>query len=79
MWVIPPHQNAAFVWAMERVLDVYQRPYDPARPVVCVDESPKRLLRDCSARAVSRYACPMAAYATTASITAKASPRSHRV
>ena len=46
MWVIPPHQNAAFVCAMERVLDVYQRPHDPARPVVCLDESPKQLLRE---------------------------------
>lgn len=46
MWVIPPAQNAAFVCAMERVLDVYQRPYDPARPVVCLDESPKQLLRE---------------------------------
>jgi hypothetical protein len=27
------------------VLDVYQRPYDVARPVVCLDESPKQLLR----------------------------------
>ena len=46
MWVIPPAQNAAFVCAMERVLDVYERPYDPARPVVCLDESPKQLLRE---------------------------------
>jgi len=46
MWVIPPHQNAAFVCAMERVLDVYQRPYNPAQPVVCLDESPKQLLRE---------------------------------
>ena len=46
MWVIPPAQNAAFVWAMERVLDVYQRPYDASRPVVCLDESPKQLLRE---------------------------------
>lgn len=46
MWVIAPHQNAAFVCAMERVLDVYQRPYDPARPVVCLDESPKQLIRE---------------------------------
>jgi hypothetical protein len=46
MWVIPPAQNAAFVCAMERVLDVYQRPYDDARPVVCLDESPKQLLRE---------------------------------
>lgn len=46
MWVIPPAQNAAFVCQMERVLDVYQRPYDPARPVVCLDESPKQLLAE---------------------------------
>lgn len=42
--MIPPQQNAAFVCAMERVLDVYQRRYDPNRPVVCLDESPKQLL-----------------------------------
>ena len=29
---------------MEDVLDVYQRPYDPAYPVVCMDESPKQLI-----------------------------------
>ncbi len=29
---------------MEDVLDVYQRPYDPKRPVVCVDEASKQLL-----------------------------------
>ena len=46
MWVIPPQQNAAFVCQMERVLDVYQRPYEAARPVVCLDESPKQLLRE---------------------------------
>jgi transposase len=46
MWVIAPTQNAAFVCAMERVLDVYQRPYDPARPLVCLDESPKQLIRE---------------------------------
>ena len=28
---------------MEDVLDVYERPYDPRRPVVCVDESNKTL------------------------------------
>lgn len=29
---------------MEQVLDVYQRPYDPAHPVVCMDEQPKQLI-----------------------------------
>jgi hypothetical protein len=41
---IPPEKNAAFVHAMEDVLDVYHRPYDPARPQVCLDESSKQLL-----------------------------------
>lgn len=31
---------------MEQVLDVYKRPYDPLRPVVCMDESPRQLIRD---------------------------------
>lgn len=29
---------------MEKVLDVYKRPYDPMCPVVCMDESPKQLI-----------------------------------
>ena len=29
---------------MERVLDVYKRPFDPLFPVVCMDESPKQLI-----------------------------------
>jgi len=31
---------------MEDVLDVYQRPYDPKRPQVCLDEASKQLLGD---------------------------------
>ncbi len=31
---------------MEDVLDVYQRPYDPMRPQVCLDEASKQLLAD---------------------------------
>lgn len=31
---------------MEDVLDVYQRPYDPKRPQVCLDEASKQLLSD---------------------------------
>ena len=41
-WVIPPQANAEFVCAMEDVLEVYTRPYDPARPVVCLDELGKQ-------------------------------------
>lgn len=31
---------------MELVLDVYQRPYDPSHPVVCMDEASKQLIDD---------------------------------
>ena len=29
---------------MEDLLDLYAEPYDPARPVICFDESPKQLI-----------------------------------
>ncbi len=45
-WVIPPMQNGDFVARMEQVLDVYKRPYDCERPVVCMDESPRQLIRE---------------------------------
>jgi hypothetical protein len=44
MWCLPGRPSAEFVCAMEDVLDVYQRPYDPARPQVCVDETSKQLV-----------------------------------
>jgi hypothetical protein len=44
--VIPPAASGAFVWRMEDVLDVYTRPYDPRRPLVCLDEQPEQLLAD---------------------------------
>lgn len=31
---------------MEQVLEVYTRAYDPMRPVVCMDESPKQLIAE---------------------------------
>jgi hypothetical protein len=31
---------------MEQVLDIYERPYDPSRPVICFDERPCQLLGD---------------------------------
>ena len=43
-WKIPPENDAAYAAAMEDVLKVYSRPYDPARPVVCMDESSKQLV-----------------------------------
>ena len=44
--MIPPQANAAFVCAMEDVLDVYTRPYDPTHPVVCLDEINKQLVAE---------------------------------
>jgi hypothetical protein len=46
MWCIPPEQNAEFVCAMENVLEVYHRPYDPTRPVICMDETSKQLVKE---------------------------------
>jgi hypothetical protein len=44
--VIPPKANAAFVAAMEDVLEVYKRPHDPAHPLVCLDETSKQLVAE---------------------------------
>lgn len=44
MWCIPSAQNAEFVAHMEDVLEVYSRPFDEKRPVVCMDEKPFQLL-----------------------------------
>lgn len=42
-WCIAPEANAEFVCKMEEVLEVYQRPYDRKRPLVCMDETSKQL------------------------------------
>lgn len=41
-----PQAGSDFVCAMEQVLDVYERPYDPLHPVVNLDESPKQLISE---------------------------------
>ena len=43
-WCIPKQRDARFVANMEDTLEVYQRPYDRERPVVCMDEMPVQLL-----------------------------------
>jgi hypothetical protein len=59
--VIPPDQDGDFVAAMEDVLDVYEKPYDPKHPVVCMDEQPCQLIGEeriplpCSPGQVLRY------------------------
>jgi hypothetical protein len=39
--VIAPEASAAFVANMEDVLEVYHRPRDPKRPLVCLDRLPQ--------------------------------------
>lgn len=43
-WVIPPEADGEFVAHMEEVLDTYEKAYDPACPVVCMDEQPVQLI-----------------------------------
>ena len=44
--MIAPEASAAFVANMEDVLEVYQRQRDPMRPVVCLDETSKQMIRE---------------------------------
>ena len=37
---IPPKRGPAFVTCMKDILDIYEMPYDPCRPVICMDEKP---------------------------------------
>jgi transposase len=45
MWCVP-NLTDEYIERMEDVLGVYERPYDPKRPVVCIDEKPTQLLED---------------------------------
>jgi hypothetical protein len=45
-WVIPPAADAEFVACMEEVLDTYEKPYNPACPVLCMDEQPVQLVQE---------------------------------
>lgn len=38
--------NAEYVLRMEDLLDLYNEPYDPKRPVVCFDETPYQLVAE---------------------------------
>jgi hypothetical protein len=44
-WCIP-EANAEFVCKMEDVLDIYKQPYDSKRPVFCMDETSKQLIKE---------------------------------
>lgn len=45
MWCIPK-LTAEFIKQMLDVLEVYERPFDPKKPVVCIDEKSKQLLKN---------------------------------
>ena len=44
-WCIPK-ADADYAAKMEDVLEVYQRPYDSLRPVACIDETNKQLIKE---------------------------------
>lgn len=45
-WVIPPQADGEFVAHLEEVLETYEKPYDSALPVICMDEQPVQLLKE---------------------------------
>jgi transposase len=45
MWCIPS-ASARFVAAMEHILDLYELPYNPLRPMICFDETSKQLIEE---------------------------------
>jgi len=45
-WCIPAQENAEFVCAMEDTLEIYHRPRDPKRPMVCFDEGSKQQTKE---------------------------------
>ena len=44
--MIPTQADAEFVCRMEKILELYQEPHDPARPVVGFDERPQPLVSE---------------------------------
>ena len=56
--MIPPKASGAFVAAMEDILSVYTRPHDPARPVVCLDETSKQLIGETRHPIAMKPGCP---------------------
>ena len=44
--MIPPEQDGEYAARMEDVLAVYDRPYDPTAPVVCMDEQSVQLIQE---------------------------------
>ena len=44
--MIPPEADGEFVAHMEEVLETYEKAYDPAARVLCMDEQPVQLLNE---------------------------------
>jgi len=59
MWCIPPDADCEFVAVMEDVLEVYHRPKNPKRPVVCIDETNKQLIGEIRAPLPPQPGVPM--------------------
>lgn len=55
MWCIG-ELNEEYISKMEDVLDVYERPYNEKRPVVCIDEKPVALISDTKDRILPKEA-----------------------
>jgi hypothetical protein len=58
-WCIPPQADADFVCHMEDVLATYQLPYNPAVPVICIDEASKQLIGEVATPLPTRPAQPI--------------------
>ena len=43
-WVIPPEASGEFVARLEDVLELYHRPYDGRRPMICLHDAPMQLV-----------------------------------
>jgi len=56
--VLPAKANAAFVATRQEVLDLSAQPYDPKRPLVCVDEGGQPLIGDVREPLPVRVASP---------------------
>lgn len=53
MWCVP-RLDDEYITRMEDVLEIYERPYDPHEPVVCLDERPVQLHGDARPRSQAR-------------------------
>jgi len=53
-WCVPKENDAHFVAHMEDVLGIYQRPYNPKFPVICMDEKPVQLLDEIRDRVIAK-------------------------